>query len=45
MEALIVLTGENAAKYEGLTDTKGAFLQLSKDELKYFNERLNALTQ
>ena len=45
LEVSIVLTGKDAGKYEGLTETKGRFLQLSKDEVKYYNERLNALTQ
>lgn len=44
-ETLIVLSGENGAKYQGLTDSKGEFLQLSKDEIKFYNERVNALSQ
>jgi hypothetical protein len=42
---LIVLSGENASKYEGLTDSKGEFLQLSDEEIKYYNERVNDLSQ
>ena len=38
----IVLKGENAAKYEGLTDTKGEFLSPSASEVLYFKDRLNA---
>lgn len=37
---LIHLSGEEAAKYEGLTDTKGRFLQLNQDEIKGYGERL-----
>lgn len=38
----VVLTGENAAKYQGLTAKKGAFLAPNADERAYFVERLNA---
>lgn len=38
----VVLTGENAAKYQGLTAKKGAFLAPNADEQAYFVERLNA---
>ncbi len=38
----VVLTGENAAKYKGLTAKKGAFLAPNADERAYFVERLNA---
>ena len=38
----VVLSGENAAKYQGLTKKKGAFLAPSDAEKAYFIERLNA---
>jgi len=39
------LTGENAAKYEGLTEQKGEFLQLNQAEIDYFLERFKALSE
>ena len=39
----VVLTGENAQKYEGLTEKKGEFLQPSEAEVDYFRERLVSL--
>jgi len=39
----VVLTGENAQKYEGLTAKKGEFLQPSEAEIEYFRERLSSL--
>ena len=44
IEVDIVLRGEEAAKYRGLTDNKGAFLQLSSAEREFFIQRLKALT-
>jgi hypothetical protein len=41
----IQLTGDNAGKYEGLTDKKGQFLELSKAEIEYYIERVKALTE
>jgi hypothetical protein len=41
----IQLTGDNAGKYEGLTDKKGEFLELSKAEIDYYIERVKALTE
>jgi hypothetical protein len=43
--AYIRLTGDNAGKYEGLTDKKGKFLELSKAEIDYYIERVKALTE
>ena len=36
----VVLTGENAQKYEGLSESKGEFLTPSTAELDYFRQRL-----
>lgn len=41
-EVQVVLRGENAAKYAGLTASKGAFLSPNDAEVKYFAERLTA---
>jgi hypothetical protein len=41
--AFIQLTGENAGKYQGLTASKGAFLQLNQKEIDFYNARLLAL--
>lgn len=42
-EAFIFLSGENAAKYEGLTGRKGKFLQLNEVEQDRYRERIIAL--
>lgn len=44
-DVFIALSGENAAKYRGITDSKGEFLQLSQTEIDFFFTRLNALSQ
>lgn len=44
IEVDVVLRGEEAAKYRGLTDSKGPFLQLSGAERAFFLKRLKALT-
>ena len=44
LEVDIVLRGEEAAKYQGLTDTKGAFLQMSASELEHFITRFKELS-
>lgn len=43
-EVQVVLRGENAAKYEGLSDSKGEFLTPNDAEAAYFAERL-AITE
>jgi len=40
----IILTGDEAKKYAGLTDKKGRFLQLSQDEISFYQLRLRQLT-
>lgn len=42
LEVNIVLRGEEAAKYRGLTDSKGPFLQFSQAEREFFLQRLKA---
>ena len=39
----IVLRGDNAAKYQGLADEKGEFLQPNDEEIQFFAQRLSAL--
>jgi hypothetical protein len=39
----IVLRGDNAAKYNGLAESKGEFLQPNSEEVKFFAQRLSAL--
>lgn len=42
-ESFIFLSGENAKKYEGLTERKGKFLQLNEVEQARYRERIIAL--
>lgn len=41
--SLIFLSGEDAAKYRGLTESKGRFLQLSAGEVRFYGDRLREL--
>ena len=38
----VILKGDNAAKFKGLTNTKGDFLAPTEFEANYFKDRLNA---
>ena len=40
LEAFIFLRGEEAAKYKGLTDSKGPFLKLTEEEKAEYTKRL-----
>lgn len=44
LEIDVVLRGEQAEKYRGLTDTKGPFLQPSPSEVEFFVDRMKATT-
>ena len=42
-DSFIFLAGEEAAKYKGLTESKGRFLQLSSEEVAFYGQRVREL--
>lgn len=43
LESFIFLRGEEAAKYSGITDSKGPFLKLTPEEIAEYHKRLSEI--